>query len=83
MTNIKFIKNIFKVPILVLLGFLVTLIFFGVVVIVLDWADMGFTPYYFSIDSCFDYGGRWNYEINECEGSQSYIDGKSELFGRS
>lgn len=27
-------------------------------------------PFFFQIDSCLDAGGRWNEEINECEGAR-------------
>lgn len=41
-----------------------------------EWVVFGFKLDFFYIDSCLDLGGRWNYELDECEGSQSYIEWK-------
>ncbi|MBK9584409.1 MAG: hypothetical protein KA099_03015 [Alphaproteobacteria bacterium] len=31
------------------------------------WAITGFNPYFLEIDSCVDFGGGWNDELNICE----------------
>ncbi len=50
--------------ILLIIGIIITLI------IGIKW-----TKRFFQIDSCLESGGRWNYELNECE---EYYDIKKE-----
>ncbi len=47
-------------------------------ILFIAWYFLIHDPYFFSIDSCLDLGGRWNYEINECEGSPRYIEWQNE-----
>jgi len=47
--------------ILLILGIIIALI------IGINW-----TKRFFQIDSCLDSGGRWNYELNECEESYNF-----------
>lgn len=44
------------------------------------WARTGFNPDYSRIDRCLDLGGRWNYELRDCEGSESYKEWKQKGF---
>lgn len=47
-----------------LLTFVLLLFFFGFC-IAINRTD------FFAIDHCLDIGGRWNYELRECEGERS------------
>ncbi len=40
------------------------------------WILLDFNPFFFYIDSCMDLGGRWNYDTNDCEGSEKYNEWK-------
>jgi len=56
-------------PVLLLISYLIFI-----------WVMHDYNPYFFYIDSCLDLGGRWNYEINDCEGSESYREWKDRTW---
>lgn len=76
MKNIKFSKPL-KILSCIIAGFFI--LFFAVPVLLIYGLN-GFHPYAFYIDSCLDLGGRWNYEINDCEGSESYDNWKDRTW---
>lgn len=49
----------------------------GIIIILIF--GINWTKRFFEIDSCLDRGGRWNYELNECE---VYYDLDSEILTR-
>jgi len=52
---------------------IIIVLIIGIVIILIF--GINWTKRFFQIDSCLDRGGRWNYELNECE---EYYDFDSE-----
>ena len=53
------VASIAAIPVILVIAYTVAL-----------WVSTDFSLDFMSIDSCFDNGGRWNYESRECEGSR-------------
>jgi len=65
-------KNKIFVVLISIIGFAIILFF------VINWMKE-----FLAIDTCLDHGGRWNYEIGECEFCNENIDENSAYYWKS